>query len=166
MASTNINFVTFLLLITSVMAQRSPYAGRRPANGYKDKLRPETNSSESVDINTRVGEEVPITGPQRPPGASVPVVVAENVFIPLPTLSQSDFGIANRAGQPDRNIQTPSTRLPYDAYGDKQLVDHLNSLPIENRPFWLINYQAIEAQRNNTASNFGSPGNVRGSFLG
>lgn len=40
-------------------------------------------------------------------------------------------------------------RLPIEANGDRELVDRLSKLPIDKQPFWLINWQALEANRNN-----------------
>lgn len=41
----------------------------------------------------------------------------------------------------------PNDRLPIDALGDAYLVNHYNSLPMDQRPFWLLNQQHIEAHR-------------------
>lgn len=38
-------------------------------------------------------------------------------------------------------------RIPVDARGDGQLVETLNQWPRENRPFWLLNSDHIEASR-------------------
>ncbi|CAH2043440.1 unnamed protein product, partial [Iphiclides podalirius] len=38
-------------------------------------------------------------------------------------------------------------RLPVEALGDRDLVDRLSKLPIDKQPFWFINWQAIEAHR-------------------
>ncbi|XP_013140786.1 PREDICTED: uncharacterized protein LOC106105105 [Papilio polytes] len=38
-------------------------------------------------------------------------------------------------------------RLPIEANGDRDLVDRLSKLPIDKQPFWFINWQAIEAHR-------------------
>lgn len=66
------------------------------------------------------------------------------------------FGAANADG-------VTTQRLPYDAYGDQFLVNRLSELPQDKQPFWLINYQAIEAQRGTPGSpllptRFGSAG--------
>ncbi|BFF96649.1 uncharacterized protein DMAD_05240 [Drosophila madeirensis] len=55
--------------------------------------------------------------------------------------------------------------LPIDAHGDQEYVNHLSSLPLENQPFWFINYQAIEALRNSSRPNVGAL-ETRGSFFG
>lgn len=52
--------------------------------------------------------------------------------------------IANRV-EVDNRVDGTTQRLPVQAYGDIQYVNYLNSLPVEKRPFWFINYQAIEA---------------------
>ncbi|KPI98640.1 PREDICTED: uncharacterized protein LOC106126583 [Papilio xuthus] len=38
-------------------------------------------------------------------------------------------------------------RLPLEAQGDRDLVDRLSKLPLDKQPFWLINWQALEAHR-------------------
>lgn len=58
-----------------------------------------------------------------------------------------------------KNIQTSfffsrfgegtTQRLPIEALGDRDLVDRLSKLPIDQQPFWLINWQALEDQRKN-----------------
>lgn len=52
--------------------------------------------------------------------------------------------IADRFGE-DNRVDGTTQRLPIAAHGDVAYVDRLNSLPLEKRPFWFINYQAIEA---------------------
>ena len=44
-------------------------------------------------------------------------------------------------------------KIPVDARGDPELVDRLNTWPQQNKPFWLINAEAIEAQRNSGRPN-------------
>lgn len=83
--------------------------------------------------------------------------------------TENNDGIGNRfGGQIDPLAPTTTTqRIPYDAHGDHELVNHLNRLPIDQRPFWLINYEAIEAQRNPSTFNSGTHSTgSRGSFLG
>ncbi|XP_023036898.1 uncharacterized protein LOC6639235 [Drosophila willistoni] len=60
---------------------------------------------------------------------------------------------------------SPAQQLPIDAHGDRELINHLNQLPVEQRPFWLINYEAIEALRNSSRPNVGAL-QTRGSFFG
>lgn len=55
----------------------------------------------------------------------------------------------------------PPERLPTAAIGDPTIVNTLNQRPIEQRPFWLINYEAIEAQKNT-----GPPGPTPSAFGG
>lgn len=43
-------------------------------------------------------------------------------------------------------------RIPVDARGDPELVNWLNTWPRENKPFWLLNYEKIEAMRNQGAA--------------
>lgn len=47
----------------------------------------------------------------------------------------------------ESNGTTP--RLPLEAQGDRELVERLSKLPIDKQPFWFINWQALEAQRQN-----------------
>lgn len=58
----------------------------------------------------------------------------------------NDNNLANRFGE--NGVTSTTQRLPHGAIGDAALVDQLNRLPVDQRPFWLINYQAIEAQKN------------------
>lgn len=81
------------------IAQRAPFAGKRPA-GYKDRFTPDKTNTV---LNTRFGEN---------------------------------------------DVTSSTPRLPYDAHGDAAVVDILNRRPVDQRPFWLINYEAIEAHRN------------------
>lgn len=63
--------------------------------------------------------------------------------------SDTDF-IGNRNGE-SGTTRTPSINsipnLPIDARGDAYLVNHYMSLPIDQRPYWILNQQHIEAQR-------------------
>lgn len=101
-----------MLIYCDVQAQRSPYAGSRPASGYKDTYIPQSTSATA-----------PIGG--------------------------GNTEIGNRDGESGSLPGTgPSTdRLPYDALGDAFIVNHYNSLPVEQRPFWILNQQHIEAHR-------------------
>jgi len=56
-------------------------------------------------------------------------------------------GIADRFGENTGTIGT-TEKLPNLALGDREIVDRLNTLPVDQRPFWLINAEAIEAQKN------------------
>lgn len=91
--------VLLTLLFVVTIAQRAPFAGKRPA-GYKDRFTPDKTNTV---LNTRFGEN---------------------------------------------DITSSTPRLPYDAHGDATVVDILNRRPVDQRPFWLINYEAIEANRN------------------
>lgn len=92
-----VTVIVTIALTSIVSAQRSPYAGARPAGGYKDRL-----------------QTTPTTGTEV---------------------------IGNRLGD------VTTQRLPYDALGDAFIVHHSNQLPIDQRPFWLLNQAHIEAQR-------------------
>ncbi|XP_049876213.1 uncharacterized protein LOC126373899 [Pectinophora gossypiella] len=61
------------------------------------------------------------------------------------TTEAGDLG--NRFG--DSAPSTTTMRLPVEALGDRDLVDRLSKLPIDQQPFWFINWQALEAQRKN-----------------
>ncbi|XP_031621490.1 probable serine/threonine-protein kinase mps1 [Contarinia nasturtii] len=76
----------------------------------------------------------------------------------VPTTAVND--IENRLGEGTSGSTSTTQRLPYDAYGDGYIVNHWNSLPVEQRPFWIVNQQQIEAQRGtpppSTVSNIGT----------
>lgn len=42
---------------------------------------------------------------------------------------------------------TTTQRLPIEALGDRELVNRLSKLPVDQQPFWFINWQALEAMR-------------------
>ncbi|EDW72662.2 uncharacterized protein Dwil_GK17123 [Drosophila willistoni] len=132
---------------------------------------------------------LPFGASQKPP-VGVPLVLPTNSYVPLGTGINgnsivSDFGVANRFGAADNNnsgvtfassltpgvVAVPAfsrplaAQLPIDAHGDRELINHLNQLPVEQRPFWLINYEAIEALRNSSRPNVGAL-QTRGSFFG
>lgn len=111
---------TSMLIYCNVQAQRSPYAGSRPASGYKDTYLP------------------PGTGAVSGSGGSGGGAVGNTE-------------IGNRDGESgsfgSTFTSTSTDRLPYDAHGDAFIVNHYNSLPVDQRPFWIVNQQHIEAQR-------------------
>lgn len=101
---------TLMLFYCNVHAQRSPYAGARPASGYKDTYLPQSTSATSNNGGNTI--------------------------------------IGNRDGEADTTLGgTTTQRLPYDAYNDAAIVNHYNSLPIDQRPFWILNQAHIEAHR-------------------
>ncbi|KAH8388967.1 hypothetical protein KR215_009099 [Drosophila sulfurigaster] len=141
-----------------------------------------------------VAQKTPINLPfgasQKPP-VGVPLVLPVNSFVPLSdpvpvapsqqsstTAATSVVGVANRfGGSNDATIPLSGTAgvataaarpaanaLPIDARGDQAYVNHLNSLPEDQRPFWFLNYQAIEALRNSSRPNVNAVEN-RGSFF-
>lgn len=61
------------------------------------------------------------------------------------TLAGND--VVDRIGSTGDAIPTTTVRLPYDALGDAFIVNHWNSLPIDQRPFWIVNQQHIESHR-------------------
>lgn len=57
--------------------------------------------------------------------------------------------IADRfGGNTNTGVTGTTEKLPHLALGDKEIVDRLNTLPVDQRPFWLVNAEAIEAQKN------------------
>lgn len=162
-----------LSLIGCALGQRSPYAGSRPPNGYKDKFVPQ-NTNNTLSANSSLPSSVlSLNATQRPPVSGVSIVNAEQGFAPILPQNNGngdDVNFGNRFGgnsnTTNTNTSTP-TRLPHDAYGDAHLVNYWNRQPIDNRPFWLINYEAIEAHRNGSSS-FppGSPNGGSASFGG
>ncbi|KAJ8923553.1 hypothetical protein NQ315_010131 [Exocentrus adspersus] len=62
-----------------------------------------------------------------------------------PDSSSDSNTILNRVGDSDSKT---TSKIPIDARGDVDLVNRLNTWPRENRPFWLLNADAIERHRN------------------
>ncbi|KAH8294235.1 hypothetical protein KR054_009630 [Drosophila jambulina] len=91
--------------------------------------------------------------------------VASTIPATSPTFSASIPAAASSSNPvtTSGSTTTPS-RLPVDAHGDQEWVNHLSSLPVENQPFWFVNYQAIEAHRNSSRPNVGAL-ETRGSFF-
>lgn len=90
---------------------------------------------------------------QRSPYAGArPVSGYKDTYLPQGTSSTTTNGgntiIGQRDGEAGATLGTASTdRLPYDAYGDAAIVNHYNTLPFDQRPFWIVNQQHIEAHR-------------------
>lgn len=59
--------------------------------------------------------------------------------------TSSTVSVVNRVGE---DTTGTTEKLPVDARGDAFLVNRLNQWPRENRPFWLLNADQIEAARN------------------
>lgn len=119
--------VVFSILLI-VNGQRSPYAGSRPASGYKDTyITPVSPNGQSSTQNIVNRLDV-TTGT---PGAGAPSSGATQSSAGLPTTNQ---------------------RLPYDAYGDQYIVDYWHSQPVDKRPFWLVNQAHIEGHRGSPAT--------------
>ncbi|EDV52707.1 uncharacterized protein LOC6544129 [Drosophila erecta] len=180
-----------MTLLEIARAQRPAFSGLRPPGGLsqKDKYHATQNTAveniTGVDIATRFGEpsssqkpalvNLPFGASQRPP-VGVPLV------LPISGSAQdSDFSVANRfgaennpestsqstsstAGSPATSVTPVLSQLPIDAHGDREWVNHLSQLPVEQQPFWFINYQAIEAHRNSSRPNVGAL-ETRGSFF-
>ncbi|KAJ2945541.1 hypothetical protein O0L34_g360 [Tuta absoluta] len=63
-----------------------------------------------------------------------------------PTTTQNPNDLGNRFG--DDNAPTTTTmRLPVEALGDRDLINRLSQLPVDQQPFWFINWQALENDR-------------------
>lgn len=177
MSAKQLFLTAFVLLATSttlIMSapQRPSFAGSRPSDGLnqKDKYHQQVfdNSNNSVvGIADRFGtiesNRLPSNASQRPP-IGVDIVTPLPVYIPLPVRTQINFD--NRIGGTDQNqSSTVPPVLPFDALGDRVLYDQLSALPEHQRPFWFLNYQAIQSHRNGTAPFAGSIAS-RGSFFG
>lgn len=91
---------------------------------------------------------------------------------PFPDAS---VGLSSRFGEDDsinsiNNLNSGNTNnqrpLPVDALGNVHLVNQLVERPWYQQPFWLLNYQQIEAHRNQPQLAVGGPFANRGSFQG
>ncbi|XP_013140747.1 PREDICTED: uncharacterized protein LOC106105068 [Papilio polytes] len=47
------------------------------------------------------------------------------------------------------SIDLPFDSLPLEARGDRELVARLIKLPVDKQPFWLLNWEALEWNRQN-----------------
>lgn len=108
-----------------VAAQRPHYAGQRPT-GYHDRFNGNNVTTVTRDASNNTTN--PIAGTST--ASAVPL--------------DNRFGSNSISGAP----AAPPTRLPTAALGDQALVEYWNQRPVEQRPFWLVNYEAIEAQKN------------------
>ncbi|XP_026845439.1 uncharacterized protein LOC6595758 [Drosophila persimilis] len=122
-----------------------------------------------VPLVLPISAYVPDTQPSRP---AVPTVVNRfgeaDASSPFPTAGAPFFTASSpvpTAGAPIFTANPSAAALPIDAHGDQEYVNHLSSLPVENQPFWFINYQHIEALRNSSRPNVGAL-ETRGSFFG
>lgn len=72
--------------------------------------------------------------------------------------SQNAGIVGDRVGESSTSATIGGTtnRLPVDAYGDKFIVDHYNSLPVEQRPFWILNQEHIELHRGSPQQQLGN----------
>lgn len=68
---------------------------------------------------------------------------------PSSTTGQNVGDVVNRVGESSTSATTGGTTnpLPVEAYGDRFIVDHYNSLPVEQRPFWILNQEHINIHR-------------------
>lgn len=89
---------------------------------------------------------------QRPPFAGQrPNGYHDRLLNNMPMADTSVVPLDNRFGGNSNTASRsdiPPERLPTAALGDPMIVDTLNQRPIDQRPFWLVNYEAIEAQKN------------------
>jgi len=87
-----------------------------------------------------------ISGQRAPFAGSRPNGYKDKLQINTGTNANNN-GIADRFGENSVVIGT-TEKLPNLALGDREIVDRLNTFPVDQRPFWLVNAQAIEAQKN------------------
>ncbi|EDV52672.1 uncharacterized protein LOC6543895 [Drosophila erecta] len=157
-----LKFVCLLPIITIAIlkitqAQRPSFAGLRPPGGLsqKDKYFQTKNTAVenfnggtgSIDPNFSQKKiiNLPYGAPQRPP-IGVPLVYPSTPH--KFSTSPSPVGFPTSTAPDD-------SRLPIDARGDREWVNRLRQLPLDQQPFWLLNYQAIEALRNSSRPNVG-----------
>lgn len=87
---------------------------------------------------------VPLILAQRSPYAGSRPNGYKDKFVPQVQVTQpttSDSGLLNRVGG------ETTKRIPIEAMGDISGFNLLSQRPIEQQPFWLINYQHIEAHK-------------------
>ncbi|XP_075980279.1 uncharacterized protein LOC142979315 [Anticarsia gemmatalis] len=73
----------------------------------------------------------------------------------VPPSTEAPSALSDRFGE---GGTTTTMRLPIEAYGDAELVKRLSALPIDQQPFWLLNWKALEENRNRP-QNFPQRGN-------
>lgn len=181
------------VLMQLALAQRPSFAGSRPADGLNQKDKYHMNTlTATPDIANRFGagnstptqavNQLAFGQTQRPPQGAI--VFPESNYVPIQTTSNTGGNNVNNVNFADRfgsgsddntaasatstsaAASTPRPYVPLDAHGDQQLIDKLNSIPIDHRPFWYINALAIEAQRNGTTTNFANAQGSGGHFAG
>lgn len=91
-----------------------------------------------------------ITSGQRAPFAgSRPNGYKDRLQSDKPPDNTNNNGIVDRFGEnTNTGVAGTTEKLPHLALGDREIVDRLNTFPVDQRPFWLINAEAIEAQKN------------------
>ncbi|ALC45231.1 CG14567 [Drosophila busckii] len=109
---------------------------------------PISNSAEPTSVVNRFAEPEP----------AAPTSTIASGSASTPSVIFSSSSSSNVNPMPSGNA------LPIDAHGDRNLVNHISQLPADNQPFWFLNYQAIEALRNNSKPNVGAL-ETRGSFF-
>ncbi|KAJ8714971.1 hypothetical protein PYW08_004952 [Mythimna loreyi] len=58
--------------------------------------------------------------------------------------TQAPDVLGNRFGEGDGTTM----RLPLEALGDVALVQRISKMPIDQQPFWYVNWKALEENRN------------------
>ncbi|EDX11399.1 uncharacterized protein LOC6739019 [Drosophila simulans] len=141
-------------------AQRPSFAGMRPPGGLtqKDKYA-QTKNTAVENFNGSSGPKgtsqkkiinLPYGAPQRPP-MGVPLVHPST-----PEELSASYSPVNKAAGFPTQTAPDNSRLPIDARGDRDWVNRLKQLPVDQQPFWLVNYQAIEAMRNSPRPSVGN----------
>lgn len=65
----------------------------------------------------------------------------------LPNEIGSRFGNENSGSSSGNQIPVSTQRVPIDYAHDRVEYDILSAYPVDRQPFWLVNYQTIEAHR-------------------
>lgn len=74
------------------------------------------------------------------------LVNREQPQLAIPLDSRFNTDDSDTTKEPDA---TTTIRMPIEANGDTRLIEIIKRLPIDQQPFWFINWMAIEAQKNN-----------------
>ena len=108
---------------------------------------------------------IPIILAQRSPYAGSRPNGYRDKFVPqVAQTTTANPGLLNRVGN-ENSSSTTTTRIPIEAMGDIAAFNLLSQRPIEQQPFWLINYQQIEAHKQQPQLQTG-PVATRGHFAG
>ncbi|CAB3253204.1 unnamed protein product [Arctia plantaginis] len=80
----------------------------------------------------------------------IKITLALALFIVVVNAQRPSFAGQKPIGYPDMESDLLSNRfgededLPIEAKGDRGLIDRLNKLPVENQPFWFLNWKQYE----------------------